>query len=317
MKVAVIGGTGHIGTFLIPRLVQMGCTVTVISRGMREPYIRHEAWRHVEIVTADREIKDKEGSFGSMVASLKPDAVIDLVCFTKESAEQLVEAVGRHVQHLLICSTVWAYGAVEGVPLVEDQRKNPICEYGRQKYLMEQYLFQEARKNRMPVTVVSPGHIVGPGWLPLNPQGNFSVEVWKTIKRGDPLYMPHLGMETVHHVHADDVAAVFVQSMRNWSVSVGEEFFALSPQALSLRSYAEFMYRYFGNKPDIRFCSWEDFIRNVPEEDAFFTMDHISKSPCGSIEKARNRLQYYPRYTSLEAVIESVSYLEDHGKLTI
>ena len=35
MRVVVIGGSGHIGTFLVPRLVRAGHDVLTISRGQR------------------------------------------------------------------------------------------------------------------------------------------------------------------------------------------------------------------------------------------------------------------------------------------
>ena len=38
MRVVVIGGTGHIGTYLVPSLVTAGHDVLVISRGSRRPY---------------------------------------------------------------------------------------------------------------------------------------------------------------------------------------------------------------------------------------------------------------------------------------
>jgi uncharacterized protein YbjT (DUF2867 family) len=44
MRVTVIGGTGHIGTYLIPRLVEAGFETTSVSRGARQPYLFHPAW---------------------------------------------------------------------------------------------------------------------------------------------------------------------------------------------------------------------------------------------------------------------------------
>jgi nucleoside-diphosphate-sugar epimerase len=35
MRIVVIGGTGHIGSFLVPRLVRAGHEVVNISRGTR------------------------------------------------------------------------------------------------------------------------------------------------------------------------------------------------------------------------------------------------------------------------------------------
>ncbi len=42
MRVVVIGGSGHIGTYLVPRLVVAGHEVISISRGEREPYLSIE-----------------------------------------------------------------------------------------------------------------------------------------------------------------------------------------------------------------------------------------------------------------------------------
>jgi nucleoside-diphosphate-sugar epimerase len=50
----------------------------------------------------------------------------------------------------------------------------------------------------------------------------------------------------------------------------------------------------------------------VSEEDAAATWDHIAHSPCCSIEKAK-RIGYQPRYSSLEAVRESVDALMGRG----
>ncbi|GAG65857.1 unnamed protein product, partial [marine sediment metagenome] len=62
-----------------------------------------------------------------------------------------------------------------------------------------------------PATVLHPGHIVGEGWAPLNPAGHFNPEVFTKLARGRELVLPNLGLETVHHVHADDVAQVFIK----------------------------------------------------------------------------------------------------------
>ena len=40
-RVVVIGATGHIGSYLVPRLVRAGNEVIAVSRGERAPY--HEA----------------------------------------------------------------------------------------------------------------------------------------------------------------------------------------------------------------------------------------------------------------------------------
>lgn len=313
MKIVVIGGTGHVGSYLVPRLVELGHEVVCVSRGIRPPYRLHAAWKSVRQVVLDRERLEPEGGFAAKIAALGPDAVIDMLCFTLDSARLLVEGLSGKVQHFLSCGTIWVHGPSAIVPTTEDQPRNPFGEYGIQKAAIERYLLSEARLRGFPATVLHPGHIVGEGWTPLNPAGNFNPRVLETIARGEELALPNLGLETVHHVHADDVAQGFIRSIQNWRSSVGESFHIVSPAALTLRGFAERMYAWFGRPPRLGYLPWEQWKKSVSEEDARFTWDHIAHSPNCGIAKAQRLLGYQPRYTSLEAVEESVQWLLRQG----
>ena len=164
MHIVVIGGTGHIGTYLVPQLVMMGHEVTVVSRGQRSPYQAHPAWQSVKYVQLDRDAEEKTASFGPKIRSMEPDVVMDMLCFTEAQARHLVEALRGHVQHLLHCGTIWIYGHSTVVPATEDQPRKPFGEYGIGKAAVEAYLLKEARQNGFPVTMLHAGHIVGPGW---------------------------------------------------------------------------------------------------------------------------------------------------------
>jgi nucleoside-diphosphate-sugar epimerase len=313
MKIAVIGGTGHVGSYLVPRLVELGHEVTSVTRGARAPYHPHAAWKQVRQVSLDREKLEKQGSFAPRIAELKPDAVIDLICFTPESAAHLAEGLEGRLQHFLSCGTIWVHGHSVEVPTTEQAPRAPLEDYGVLKAAMEAYLLDRARRSGFPATVLHPGHIVGRGWIPLNPAGNFNPGVFAAIARGQTLTLPNLGLETVHHVHADDVAQGFVRALAARQASLGESFHLVSPAALSLRGYAERMFAWFGRAPALAFLPWEEWRKTASEEDTKETLEHISHSPCCSIQKARRLLGYQPRYTSLEAVTESVQWLLENG----
>lgn len=315
MHVAVIGGTGHIGTYLVPELVALGHEVTVVSRGERSPYQTHAAWNQVRMVKMDREADEQRAEFGPKIRALGADVVIDLICFTEHSAKHLVEALRGHVQHFLHCGTIWIYGPSTSVPATEDQPRKPFGDYGIQKAAIEAYLLKEARQNGFPATCLHAGHIVGPGWKLINPQGNVNLDVFAKLKRGDELVLPHFGMETLHHVHASDVAQSFIKAMQHWSTAVGESFHAVSPAALTLRGYAEAVAAYFGQEAHLRFVSWDEFRAIVGEEDARATYDHIAHSPNASIDKARRLIDYNPRYTSLQAIYEALDWLVADGQI--
>ncbi len=313
MKIVIIGATGHIGTFLVPRLVQEGHEVVSVSRRLRKPYRDPGIWRFVTLLECDREKEEADGAFGRRIASLEADAVIDLICFTQQSAEHLVTHLEGQVGHYISCGTIWVHGHSEVVPVTEAMPRRPFGEYGIRKAEMEAWLLAKSRTSGFPVTILHPGHIVGAGWIPLNPSGNFNVQVFRTLAEGKPLSLPNIGMETVHHVHADDVAQAFCRALEHPGTAVGESFHVVSPAAVTLRGYAERMARWFGREAALSFLPWDEWKKGVSAADAAATWDHIAHSPCCSIEKARRLIGYEPRYGSLEAVCESVDWLAERG----
>jgi uncharacterized protein YbjT (DUF2867 family) len=69
-RIVVIGGSGHVGTYLVPALVERGQDVVNVSRGTAAPYRPHPAWKAVEQVFVDRRAEEAEGKFGSRIAAL-------------------------------------------------------------------------------------------------------------------------------------------------------------------------------------------------------------------------------------------------------
>lgn len=317
-RVVIVGGSGHVGTYLVPRLVEAGYDVVNVTRGKRSAYTPNASWKAVQTLVADRVAEDEAGTFGVRIRDLKPDIVIDMICFTRKSAEQMVSALKGNIQHFLHAGTIWVHGPSVMTPTTETQRRTPFGAYGVAKAEIEAYLLDEARRHGFPATIAHPGHIVGPGWHPLNPAGHFNIKVFETIARGEELALPNFGMETIHHVHADDVAQLFIKAIASPSTSVGEAFHTVSPAALTLRGYAEAMYAWFGREPKLKFLPWPEWkTAQANEEDAEATLEHITHSPCHSIAKAERLLGFAPRYSSLEGVCESVTWLINKGQIRV
>ena len=183
-RVVVIGGSGHVGTYLVPALVGRGHEVVNVSRGQSAPYRSDPAWAAVEQVAADRTVEDASGTFGARIAALRPDIVVDMISFDLPSTQALVEALRGRVEHLLHCGTIWVYGRNAAVPATEDDPLDTFGDYGTHKAAIETWLLHEARRTGFPATVFRPGHIVGPGWVPINPVGNVDPDVFSRIARG-------------------------------------------------------------------------------------------------------------------------------------
>lgn len=90
MKALIIGAAGHIGTYLIPMLVNAGYDTVAITRTMTPPYEDAPAWH-----TVKRELLDRENTpdFIHKLRAMEPDVIVDLVNFdvkeTKKSWRDL------------------------------------------------------------------------------------------------------------------------------------------------------------------------------------------------------------------------------------
>jgi nucleoside-diphosphate-sugar epimerase len=315
-RVVVIGATGHIGTYLVPRLVRAGHEVIALSRGARAPYQPSPQWRAVTQVTVDRDAEDAAGTFGARVAALRPDVVIDLICFTAASAAQLVEALRPDRPLLVHCGTIWVHGPARRVPVTEDEPRTAYGEYGTGKMEIEALLHRETLAGGVPSVVLHPGHISGPGWPVITPAGNLDPAVWTTLATGQPLALPDHGLGVLHHVHADDVAQAFELALSR-PAAIGASFHVVSEQSMTLSGLASGVAGWFGREPVLDFVDWSEFGQRVGPEHAEATREHTFRSITASIVRGREVLGYAPRYSSLDALHEALEWLVAAGQVDV
>jgi nucleoside-diphosphate-sugar epimerase len=316
MRIVVIGASGHVGGYLVPRLVKAGHEVVAISRGQQQRYRDDAAWDRVTVLQLDRDAEDAAGTFGPRIAALGADVVIDMICFTPSSAAQLVDSIRGKVSLLVMCSTIWVHGTLSAVPADEDADLTPWGDYGSGKLAIERLLAEEAaRPNGLASVVLRPGHISGPGWPIINPAGNVDPTVWEKLANGEQLILPGFGLETVHHVHADDVAQAFELAVERGADFSGRTYHVVSSQALTLRGFAEAVASWFGKTADLDFRPWEHFARTTSSEHAETSLAHISRSHSVSIQRAGDDLGYHPNYSSLEAAREALEWLIQDGQV--
>jgi len=315
-RVVVIGATGHVGTYLVPRLVRAGHEVLAISRSEREPYHPAPEWRAVERILIDRDAEERDGAFGERIAALGADAVVDMICFTAESAQQLVDALRPSRPLLVHCGTIWVHGPVARVPITEDEPRTAFGEYGTGKAAIEALLHREMIGGGVPSVVLHPGHISGPGWAVITPAGNLDPDTWRRLATGEPLALPDLGLGVLHHVHADDVAQAFELALTR-PAAIGSSFHVVAEQAMTLRGLATGAAAWFGREPELDFVDWPEFERRAGADHAHVTREHVARSIAASIERARAVLGYAPRFTALDALHEALRWLVANGEADV
>jgi len=308
MRTVIIGATGHIGTWLVPRLVNEGHDVVAVSRGERRPYHDSPEWQSVEHVTLDRAVAEHDGSFGPTIAALCGDAVVDLICFDLDSATHLVNALRDRIEMFVHCGTLWVHGVPHKRPYDESAPRKPFGEYGIRKAQIERFLLDAAAEG-FPASILHPGHITGPGWKPVNPTGNLDTRVFDSLARGDRVILPNDGSATLQHVHAADVAQAFMLALSHREAAIGEAFHIAAAEPVTLRDYAEAGASWFGREANLDFLPLDEWKTTVSESDAAVTLDHVMHSPHASIDKARRILDFDPQYSATAAARDAVSVI--------
>ena len=317
MRIVVIGGTGHVGTYMVPRLVEGR------ARGHRRQLASGNRISHTArgeagagFITADRTAEEAAGSFGKHVHDLRPDVVIDMICFTLESAQHLVEALRGDVQHFLHCGTIWVHGPSVVPPTKETQPPPPVRRVrhpeGRDRGLPAGR--GPARTFRPPSC--TPATSSAPGWAPLIRRATStrgSSAHWRA-RRG--LRCPTSAWRrcttctptTWRRFHPGHGAR---------SSSVGESFHVVSPAAVTLARLRRSDGAVGSGTRPRSLPAVGGVATNRDRTTRPATWDHIAHSPNCSIDKARRLIGYQPRYSSLQGVYEAVSWLIAHEVIEI
>jgi UDP-glucose 4-epimerase len=165
----VTGGTGFLGSHLLPRLRQRG-EVTVLTRpGTRvaTPGVRAEEGDVLRPATlagaAHADVLLHMAAMAFVPDSIKdPAAVFDA---NARGTLNVLEAArkARDLRAFLLMSTGQVYGKPERVPIHEDDPLRPASPYAASKVAAEALTLAYATTYGLPVVIVRPFNVYGPG----------------------------------------------------------------------------------------------------------------------------------------------------------
>ncbi len=152
LKVLVVGGAGYIGSHMVKRLGQLGCTVTTLdnlSAGYRDAVLSGEL---VQGDIADRPLLDALFARGQFDVVMHFASFIQVGESVKEPAKYydnnvtntliLLDAMrAAGVQRFIFSSTAATFGEPQYVPIDEAHPQQPINPYGRTKFMVERVLY--------------------------------------------------------------------------------------------------------------------------------------------------------------------------------
>jgi dihydroflavonol-4-reductase len=325
--VLVTGATGFTGSLLTKKLVAAGARVHAIARsssnraafdGLAIHWFEGDVYDRAVIVESMRGVTHV---FHLAAAYRESNAGPEVnrnvhVESTRLIAQSASEASGfRRFVHV---STVGVHGHIEHPPANEDSPFHPGDVYQETKAEAELWLRDFARTSGLPVSVIRPAAIYGPGDRRLLKV--FRMATWPVfpiLGSGRALY---------HLVHVDDLTeAIMLAAVR--PAAIGQVFICGSDEPTTLEQIARTVAQEFGRQLHVvRLPAWPFFLLADACEAAcrplglsppiyrrrvaFYTKDRAF-----DVTRMREVLGYVPRHSNVSGLAETARWYVQHGWL--
>ena len=250
MRIVVIGGSGHVGSFLVPRLVRAGHQVVNLSRGKSQPYVVDETW-----LTSSR--SHRPGRRGGRRDVRRPGRRAG--CRSRDRHGRLHTRLGRGAGR----GNPRPYRAPAALRLDLEVRAEPQDAGARRTNRRRS---ASTGSQKAAIAELLPPRRNPAGWSPRRPSrphqrtrvaadrpaGQSRPRRLDAVSAGTEIAVPGIGGELLHHVHADDVAQAFQLAVEHRDEAAGESFNVVAPSAMTVRGFAEIVAGWFGQaaRPD-------------------------------------------------------------------
>lgn len=326
MRVALTGASGYTGGRLLSSLLARGDAVSALVR----PASVTDALRSSGARLVPGDLASPE-AVGQLVEGA--DAVLHVAAVYRTAGhpdsyyrevnvggtERLLEAAARQgVRRFVHTSTVGVHGHVLNPPADEDAPIAPGDIYQQTKAEGEALAFSYQRARGVPVTVVRPGAIYGPGETRL-------LKLFRAIARGRYAVVGS-GRSFYHPVYIDDLVAGYVLALER-PEAVGQAFLIAGARYVSQDELAALIARHTGGRvlpfhiPAAPIQLLGDLVEAVCVPFGIEPpihrrrVDFWTKSRAFSIEKARRLLGYSPQMDLDEGIRRTAAAYREAGWL--
>jgi nucleoside-diphosphate-sugar epimerase len=301
MKVCVIGGTGHMGQFLVPTLVRGGYDVTVMTSG-RTQVGKDPAWSKVKFLQGRYVRNDK--SWYDLIAGTGCEVLIDML---GNDLPGVYQATKKTCKHLLACGSVWMFGPPVVVPTPPETQGPCQFDVYTLRYREIQETRKQARQDGIAFTAVMPPNVCGPGKIPIDAKGGRDIQVHQSMKEGRPVFLPEGCNTLVGPCDAVDIADIFALAVAKRDRAADEVFNAGAAYALTAPKLMEAFGHIYGTRIPCEFVPMNKYVNEIlPDLGANY---HFLHHMCPDISRTQIKLGYQPKYTPEETLQRAIEWM--------
>ena len=329
-RVLITGATGFTGAVLVRKLVKQGLEVVAIARptsnikqfeGLPIKWIKGDVFDAdlieqavagvnyiFHMVTPFREAKSPDQGYYNV-------HVLSTQLLAKAALQQ------PDFKRFVHVSTIGVHGHIAHPPADETYPMSPGDIYQDTKLEGEKWIKSFGEETGLPITIVRPAGIYGPGEKRL-------LKIYKMVAKG---WVPAIGngSNLLHFIHVDDLTDCFLLTATH-PQAVGETFICGSERAITLREMVSLIGEYYGKSikfiqlPAAPLFALADFCELVfrplgieppiyRRRLAFYTKDRSFNT-----SKARDLIGFKPRHSDQEGLKEMAQwYLDQQSDLPL
>ncbi|MDO5092087.1 MAG: NAD-dependent epimerase/dehydratase family protein [Propionibacteriaceae bacterium] len=313
MRTLFLGGPGNISLSTITELLQHGHEVAVLKRS-RGGLLGLDS--RIRVFHGDR---DHLVTLTHVLATFRPDLVVDATCFEVGQAGTLIDALAAQpCQRVVFISTADVYGyPLSCLPMREDDPwAPPVGEYATNKLAIER-LYQEAFRGGEPrLTIVRPGYALGRTFA-LTAMGiHQGGPLVARLRAGLPVLSPGDGTTLIDAGAAHNTGRMIAQICADPG-TVDEAYTCAHPRAVTYDQYLQAFAEAVGKPAQIVHVP-TDFLLSldVPEVERSLLPTMMGHHLYFSVEKFARRFPGFTwDYSLADAARDFIAYQEAHGGL--
>ena len=319
MRVLITGITGFIGSHLANELLKKKSYELVGTFRDKEKAVMYE--KHgIEMRKADllkpESLKDVTKDVDVVVhlaGLMRFHDPWDLLYNHNVKATQIIaaDALQHGVQHFIYSSSTEAIGPVASIPGDETSPYNPSYDYGRTKQIAEQFLKEKQQTAGLPLTILRPTGVYGPGDVYV------TLSTVRAVAHRKLRFLPGKGDFYIHFTYVDDIVEGIVRVLErapspnpDWSGDQPDPATSRAPyriynignnQPVELMRVIELLEIALGRKAHKNLLPMQ--AGDVPE--TYADVDDLARDtgfkPSTSIEEGLRRfVEWYKAYTAAE-----------------
>jgi UDP-glucose 4-epimerase len=223
----VIGGSGYIGSYLVPQFVATGRGVTVLGRSTfpryelpeGAVYVSGDFSQHdliINLLASHQEVIHL--AYATVPNTSFENPLADLLQNLPATVQLFSEVADRGGKLILVSSGGTVYGEALELPILETHPTKPISPYGVTKLTLENYAHLYAVTHGLQFVCVRPANAFGVGQRPFVGQG-FIATAMASAMRGQPIKIFGQSGTIRDYIYVSDLADGIVSVLERGRLS--------------------------------------------------------------------------------------------------